>query len=257
MSVAGRPRSLLRKGDPAPVDWVNRDSPAPVLLVCEHAGRAIPAALGDLGLPEGIIDTHIGWDIGAGRLARRVAERLGAPLVSQRYSRLVIDCHRPPDSETAIPEESDGQTIPGNVGIDTLGRAARFREIFEPLNAALHAGFEIHPRRAAFSVHSYTPAMLGGPARPWHAGLLTRRDGATAEALIRHMAYAAPDLTLAVNEPYRNEDETDWFIPRFAEVRGLSHALIEIRNDQLLDTAGIERWAELLGNAIRALLETD
>jgi len=224
--------------------------------VCEHAGRAIPAALGDLGLPEGIIDTHIGWDIGAGRLARRVAERLGAPLVSQRYSRLVIDCNRPPGSGTAIPEESDMLTVPGNVGLDAASGAARIREIFEPLNAALREGFETRPRKAAFSIHSFTPALSGGPERPWHAGFLTRGDEATARALIRHVSRAAPDLVLAVNEPYRIEDETDWFIPAFAEARGLSHALIEVRNDQLLEAAGIERWAELLGDAIRAILET-
>ena len=59
---------LLQQHDPTPVEWVNRDSTSPVLLLCEHAGQAIPAQLAALGLPAGAIDLHIGWDIGALRL---------------------------------------------------------------------------------------------------------------------------------------------------------------------------------------------
>ncbi|WP_424830366.1 N-formylglutamate amidohydrolase [Ruegeria sp.] len=247
---------LLGNADPPPVEWVNADSPSPVLLLCEHAGQEVPRALGDLGLTEGVIDTHIGWDIGAEALARGIAERLNAPLILQRYSRLVIDCNRPPLSPSAIPEISDEQIVPGNTSLDTDERTARIREIFDPLADAVREGFDRHPRRAAFSVHSFTPALEGGPYRPWHAGFLTRRDLGTAQSLIAHISRAAPELLLTANQPYQIDDETDWFIPAHAEPRGVYHALIEIRNDQLRDTTGIDRWADLQANAIQALLET-
>lgn len=247
---------LLGPADPDPVELVNPDSPAPVLLLCEHAGQAVPRALGDLGLPPGAIDSHLGWDVGAEALARGIAARLDAPLILQRYSRLVIDCNRPPESTGAIPVVSDTQPVPGNTGLDAESRAARIREIFDPLDAALHQGFTRHRRRATFSIHSYTPALVGGPYRPWHAGFLTRRDLQTAKALISHIGHAAPDLRMTPNQPYQIDDETDWFIPRHAEPRHLRHALVEVRNDQLTDTARTQRWAELLANAIAALLET-
>jgi hypothetical protein len=82
MSAAG---PLLGPSDPDPVEWVNEDSPAPVLLLCEHAGQAVPSALGALGLPPQAFDDDIGWDIGAEALARAIAARLSALLVPQRF----------------------------------------------------------------------------------------------------------------------------------------------------------------------------
>jgi len=254
MDRAPLERALLGAGDPAPVEEVNAESPAPLLLLCEHAGQAIPRRLGDLGLPPGAIDTHIGWDPGAERLARALAERLGAPLILQRYSRLVIDCNRPPDAPSAMPEEVEGIAIPGNRGLTASDRKQREAAIFAPMNRALEAAFARYPRRAAFSIHSFTP-VFAGERRHWHAGFLTRRDLPTAELLRRSIARQEPDLVLAINEPYRIEDDGDWFIPAYAERRGLAHSLIEIRNDQLGDAAGIETWAARLTLAIAAVLE--
>ena len=72
---------------------------------------------------------------------------------------------------------------------------------------------------------------------------------------MRFIAAAAPDLVLTLNEPYRIEDETDWFIPAHAEPRGLPHCLIEVRNDLIDHAQGVARWAGLLSGAIRAVLE--
>ncbi|MDU9005312.1 N-formylglutamate amidohydrolase [Sedimentitalea todarodis] len=247
-------RGFLCSADPDPVEWVNSDSTAPVLLVCEHAGQAVPAALGDLGLPPGAIDGHIGWDIGAKVLACALAYRLDAPLVIQRYSRLVIDCNRPPDAPGSVPEVSDNVTIPANLDLTAEARRVRRREVFDPLDHAIEQGFAKAPRRAAFSVHSYTP-HLGGLARNWHAGFLSRRDSKTAQIMLDHIVLHAPNLTLAVNQPYQIDDETDWFLPVHAEPRGIAHTLIEVRNDLLTDPDGTARWADLLAGAITEILE--
>ncbi len=256
MSVSPGNQGLLHRSDPDPVEWVNPASDAPILLLCEHAGQAVPQGLGDLGLVDGAIDTHIGWDVGAEQLSRAMAVRLGAPLILQRYSRLVIDCNRPPESPQSMPEVSDGIPVPANTGLTPENRAIRRRAIFDPLNQAIEQGFDRHHRRAAFSVHSYTP-QLDGQFRSWHAGFLSRRDIATAQTLLDYVAEQAPDLTLAINQPYQVEDETDWFIPAHAEPRGIVHALLEIRNDQLAGPEGIDRWADLLAGAITKVLETN
>ena len=41
---------------------------------------------------------HIAWDIGIAGVGRQLADRLDACLIMQPYSRLVIDCNRPPGS---------------------------------------------------------------------------------------------------------------------------------------------------------------
>ncbi len=245
---------VLGPGDPSPVEVLHPESMADVLLVCEHAGRAVPAALDGLGVSRDVLESHRGWDIGAEAVARRLAEHLGAPLVLQRYSRLVLDANRPPGSPTSIPDVSHGAAIPANRRVTEAERAARIAEILEPMDTAIDELFDRHPRRAAFSLHSYTP-VLEDRARPWHAGMLTRRSVETGERLIASLRRQDPALILAMNEPYRIEDDGDWFVPHHAEPRGLAHSLIEIRNDEIADATGAERWSRLLAIAISEVLE--
>ncbi len=241
--------SLLSPDDPAAVDIVNADRATDIILLCEHAGRAIPRVLGDLGVSDDVILSHRGWDIGAQAVARKLAKILQVPLVIQNYSRLVIDCNRPPDSPLAIPRVSDNAEVPANLFITPAERAARIDEIFRPMDAALTKLFAQHKRRAAFSIHSFNP-RLNGAERPWHAGFLSRADISTAMALRESVMRARPDLTLAINAPYQIETEGDWFIPAHVEPRGLAHSLIEIRNDEISHDDGVAMWADLLASAI-------
>lgn len=246
--------TLLKSTDPAPVEILNPDSRAEVFLLCEHAGRAIPDALGTLDVSEDVRNSHRGWDVGAERSARRMADMLQAPLVIQRYSRLVIDCNRPPLGTGSIPIVIDGADIPGNREADPVQQQLRVTEIFEPFDRAVVKTLDLSPRRAAFSIHSFTP-RIDGYDRPWRAGFLSRRDLATANTLMNHIARAQPDFELAINQPYQIDQETDWFIPQHAEPRGLRHCLIEIRNDQIRDDADADLWAGLLANAISSTME--
>ncbi|WP_245410595.1 N-formylglutamate amidohydrolase [Notoacmeibacter marinus] len=244
---------MLLAADPDPVEWVNADSDHPLLLVCEHAGQHIPARLGDMGLPPGALDTHIGWDIGARAVVLRVAETLGAPAVLQRYSRLVIDCNRPPEAPDAIPAVSDCVRVPGNASLDGIARQARVSEIFKPFHDATAALLD-HPRRSAtFAIHSFTPSM-GGRTRPWDIGFLYRRDDQTSHLLRDAVTSIRPDLCIGMNEPYQIEDASDWFVPRHGEARGIAHSLIEIRNDHIADAAGQAAFADLLTAAMTAFL---
>ncbi len=183
---------LLTDDDPSPVEWVNPHATGPVALVCEHAGRAVPARLGDLGVAETDLRRHIAWDLGAERVARTLARLLDAPLVMQRYSRLVIDCNRPPESPLAMPATSDGTHVPGNRDMTSDERAQRIDEIFRPWDDAVTALLDGVPRRFAFSIHSFTPMLMDGILRPWDIGFLFRRDRETSTALADVHATRSP-----------------------------------------------------------------
>ena len=254
MSISVATENLLVSGDPVPVEWVNRDSVAPVVLLCEHAGREIPQKLDNLGVSNEVLNSHRGWDIGAEAVARQLADRLQAPLILQRYSRLVIDCNRPFDTPDSIPPHSFGEQIPANLNLTAPERVARQSEIVVPLNAAIEHMLDRVPRRLAVSIHSFTP-HVAGEARPWHAGFLTRADQATGRAVIDHILASRPDLQLALNQPYQIDGDSDWFIPHFVEPRGLAHALVEIRNDLIRDEKGAADWAQLLAGAFTQILE--
>ena len=253
MNAAANP-PLLCDADPYPVEVVNANSGMPVLLLCEHAGRRIPKSLNDLQLNEDALTSHRAWDIGAKEVSIGVSNILDAPLIVQRYSRLVIDANRPPDSAEAMPEASDGVIVPGNQNLMPADRQNRIDEIFTPMDRAI-TGALTENVKACFSIHSFTPRM-NGQDRRWHAGFLTRHAKDTAGALMRSVLRQQPELELALNEPYQIGDETDWFIPRHAEIRGLPHCLIESRNDQIEHPEGATRWAGYLAKAIGEFMET-
>ena len=113
---------LLSADDPTPVEWVNKNSQSPVMLLCEHAGNTLPGSKNQLGLQPKQLTEHIAWDLGAAAVARKVAAALDAPLLLQCYSRLLIDCNRPPESDESIPKYSDSIAIPGNQNLTSQDR---------------------------------------------------------------------------------------------------------------------------------------
>ena len=258
--------ALQRADDPHPVTILRRESRSPFVLGLDHAGREIPARLGDLGLPETERLRHIAWDIGVAGTGARLADTLDAATVAQRYSRLVIDCNRRPGHPTSIAPSSDCTAVPGNEGLSEADRAERVREIFNPYHEAI-AGL-LDARHAAgqetvlVALHSFTPRLrradrpsavsavvAGAGDRPWHAGVLHHHDPRFA-LLLRDLLRQEDDLVVGDNEPYALSDLDDYTVPVHGERRGLPHVEIEIRQDLIADGAGEARWAARLGRLL-------
>lgn len=65
------------------------------LLSCEHAGFAIPSWVNEsFKVPEPILTSHRGWDIGAWKVASKLAKALGLTLFGYPYTRLLIEANR-------------------------------------------------------------------------------------------------------------------------------------------------------------------
>lgn len=248
----------MSASDPAPFEVVNPAGASHICLVCEHAGRAVPARLGDLGVAAGEMDRHIAYDVGAGALARRLSARLDAPLVLQRYSRLVVDANRPFEAPDCIPPVSDGTRVPANANLSEAARGRRWEEIHQAFHRAVEALLDDHAASHAHThlvaVHSFTPE-LAGVARGCHLGLLFHRDRRLADA-IRANLPARPRIEVAMNEPYAVDDLSDYTIPVHGERRGVPHVLIEVRNDQIADTEGVETWSALLAQALACAIDS-
>ena len=243
---------LLGSQDVPPVREYNAEGRSPFLLTCDHYGRLIPQALGDLGLPESELVRHIAWDIGIAGVAEMLSKHLGAHLIVQRYSRLVIDCNRPPDVASSIPLISETTTIPGNEGIAREAAELRRTQIFEPYHRRIGEIIDARRERKMptilVSLHSFTP-VYAGIARPWHIGTLYQRDKLLPPLLLQ-LLRAEPDLVVGDNEPYAVSDQTDYTIPVHAEARGLMNTGIEIRQDLISDQAGEKAWADRLARIL-------
>ena len=180
------------------------------MLIGDHAGTAIPAALGDLGLSTGNRGRHIAVDLGVERLGTLLSEHLQAPFVWQTYSRLVADCNRDPDAPDWAAQVSDGIQVPGNQGLEPADLAARRDEVFEPYHAAiadlLNWRGEQGIETILISLHSFTPIMQG-KQRPWEICVLHdgRRDEFAKDVLTN---LQRTDRVVGDNEPY-DMDDTD------------------------------------------------
>ena len=247
---------LLGPDDPPAVETLRGQGRSAYLLVCDHAGNRLPHALGTLGLPDAELQRHIAWDIGAAGLARRLADLLDAVLIAQTYSRLAIDCNRPPSTPASIPQISEATAIPGNRAVSQADAQARRHEIFQPYHDRIAAELEARADAGRPSIlvalHSFTKDYAGEPSRPWHVGVLYNRDSRLGHILLDLLRDEA-GLVVGDNQPYSVDDETDYTIPIHGERRALPHVAIEIRQDLLADAAGQHRWAEriarLLGRA--------
>ncbi|MGO8917701.1 MAG: N-formylglutamate amidohydrolase [Stellaceae bacterium] len=248
--------ALLGPDDPAQVELCGEDASAPVLLTCDHASNAVPRSLAGLGLAPGVVEQHVGWDIGAAAVTRRLARALAAPAILSGYSRLVIDCNRDLDDPSSIPETSDGIAVPGNRQLPPEARAARRHLCFEPYHRAIAAWLDA--QRAAgrvpalLSIHSFTPVM-NGVARPWQVGILWNRDPRLPVPLLAALS-ADPSLVVGDNEPYSAREPPGFTVHHHAEARGLPHVAIELRQDLVAAPEGAASWAARLAAALSPIL---
>ena len=244
---------LLAADEPPAVQEFQIDGRSDFIIVADHAGARIPRRLANLGLPDSELLRHIAWDIGALSVARRAAQALDAPLLSQNYSRLVIDCNRDPKVATSIPRISELREIPGNIGLSPGEIIARRAEIFEPyhqrIRELLDARQAIGRRVILVAQHTMTD-VYKGDRRPMHAAVLYNRDRRFA-GVVLELLRRERHLIIADNEPYFVSDETDYTIPHHAEARSLLHVEIEIRQDLVSDEAGQAEWAARIARVLR------
>jgi predicted N-formylglutamate amidohydrolase len=248
---------LLAPDEPPPFFVHRPEGASPFFITCDHAGNLIPKRLGTLGLEPLHLARHIAWDVGASGLCRRLSALLDATVVTQTYSRLVIDCNRSPDRYDSMAPLSEDTEIPGNRSILEPEAEARAREIFLPYHEAISELLDA--RQAAgrptvlIAMHSFTP-VYHGVSRPWHIGLLYNRDPRLARILEDIMS-EDPALCIGDNEPYAISDESDYGIPVHGEKRGFPSIEIEMRHDLIETVEGQARWAERLAEWFARALE--
>ena len=247
---------LLNPDEPAPYRILHAQAEVPVLLVCDHAGSCIPAAIGDMQLqPPPAEPCHLALDIGAGALTERLAERLGATAVLAQYSRLVVDYNRRLDDPQAFLTHGDGVVVQGNIGIGERQKQLRSDALYWPYHHAIDAQIKrlrsIGAPPLFVSVHSFTP-VLNGVSRHWEMCVLWDQDPAVARLLmdeLRRSGHVVGD-----NEPYSGKAPQDFTVDHHAEPLGLRHAAIEVRQDFLGDECGIDEMAALLQRCIASIM---
>ncbi len=221
-----------------------------ILVVSDHASNRVPEDI-DLGIDPVLLEQHIGYDIGVGAIAERMAARPGIAAFLGNVSRLVCDFNREEHAPGSIPFASDGHAIPGN-NLSHEEHEARLDRFFRPYHAALAALLDELPPALILSLHSFTPQLASKPEekRPWHVGVLYNSDARAARLAIAMME--AEGLNVGDQEPYSGV-LLNATMNRHAEPEGRPYLGVEIRQDLIGDEHGQAKWAERLADICNAV----
>lgn len=237
LKIIGAETPLIAADEGPAVEVANPDGAGDVVLICEHASNCVPQSLNGLGLDRKTLQSHIAWDPGAAAVARLMAKTLAAPLILQRFSRLVYDCNRPPEAESAMPAKSEVFDVSGNRDLTDGAREARVQALYLPFRDAVARvldGLMAEGRApAVVTIHSFTP-VFRGRRRSVELGLLHDVDTTLADVMLE-LSTGWQDLEVRRNQPYGPEDGVTHTLQVDAIARGLPNVMIEIRND-LIET---------------------
>ncbi|MGB5706973.1 MAG: N-formylglutamate amidohydrolase [Arenicellales bacterium] len=246
--------------DPA-YTLLNEDGAAPLLIACDHASNQIPRSLEGLGIDPDLYELHIAYDIGTRQVGMMLMEMFDAPLLLSNYSRLVVDLNRHHDDPTMITKVSDGHVIHGNLNLSETDRELRLSTIFDPYHAKYSQLVDRlkqkFVRPMILSVHSFTEHFQGFD-RPWHFGVLWDKDKELAIDLLEKFHEIAvhnePELVIGDNQPYNAKVPMGYSQIVQANDKNVEMALIEIRQDLVVDEKGQSWAAEVLYDAVYPLL---
>ena len=239
-----------------PYQVYNLKGKSRMIILCDHASSYIPSKYMNLGLGKKEIRRHIGWDIGAALVAKKIAKRLNATLIMSGFSRLLVDCNRPLGVPQAFTEISESTIIPANLNLTKKNKKYRAKKYCIPYRDRIDKILRSRIRKkiipVIIAVHSFTPVYKGF-VRPWHLGLLYRKDRRMV-SLVQDQMINNKSIKIGINEPYKCNLKGDYSIPYFGESNGLPNILFEIRQDLINNKAGVIKWSHKLSNLLEKII---
>jgi len=227
------------------VEEIDGDFGGRLVFTCEHASAVLPEPWTWPREDEWLVDTHWASDIGAAAFTRRVAERMNAPAVLSRFSRLLIDPNRPLDSDTLFRENAEGRMVHLNEALLDAERERRVERFYRPYHAAVRGMVQRSLGDTVFSIHTFTD-NYEGEARALEIGVLFDHDDEPAHQLVRHLEDAG--FHVAPNEPWSGKAGLAYSPVRHAQEFGRCALEIEARQDLIVDESFAARLAEALAS---------
>ena len=228
----------------------NETADSSILLLCDHATNIVPKTISNdyLGLSLKELQRHIAYDIGALKTAKKISKLLKAPLISTRFSRLIIDPNRSKSDPTLIMQIYDGSIIPGNLNLSKDQINFRIRNYYDPYHRTI-SKFLLEKKSKdkpifIVSIHSFNPQLRGKKLRPWHIGILWDQDTRLSNVLIKNLK-KYENVCIGKNQPYSGSLIGDT-MHRHGTINKIPHGLIEIRNDLIESSEGQKKWSDIL-----------
>lgn len=222
------------------------------IIICDHASFNIPKKYNNLGLSISDLKKHIGWDIGALKVAKKISKKLNNTLIHSGYSRLLIDCNRSLKAKGTFLKKSENIIIPGNKNILLKEKKIRSIKYYFPYHKEIEKFINQSLKKKVIpiviSIHSFTPIFFG-KKRKWHIGILQGKDTRLSSIFIKDLKKYKNIIT-GINQPYKLDFGGDFTIPFLSAKYGTPHILIEIRQDLLNENKSINYWSNLISKIL-------
>lgn len=226
----------------------------PFFFSCEHASNALgPWVAPPADAP--LVADHWGWDPGAAAVCEGLAALTHSPAVLSGFSRLLADPNRPLDSDGLMVTACAGQPVQLNQRLTAAERQRRIDSLWQPYHDALGAALARRVARGPVvlvGIHSFTP-VFADEARDMHVGVLCTDDGGRAARLAQ--ALAMRGVPAVVNAPYSGHDGYMYAAHRHGAAAGVPALMIELRQDQIADAAGVDDMVAHLRATLPVILD--
>ena len=231
-----------------------------LMITCEHASNALPDFLMRAfrecnleeasrrgvescevyGIPDEMLATHRGYDIGAYKVFSNLVKRLKPDFhCSGRFSRLVVDMNRSTTSKTFFSEYTS--VLPKAIKRHMISLWQKYREKIEGFVAKVipekmrKSDKEIPLKVIHLGIHSFTP-VLNGVERDADVGVLydpsRTAEAKLADIIIKNILEREPTLRVRRNYPYLGK--SDGLTTTLRQKFGTAYAGLEIEINQKL-----------------------
>lgn len=250
--------NYLKTHDTAEV--LNPSSLYPVVMTIEHASPNTPSDI-DLGVEPDESTLPYFYDVGIPKVARHLANDIGATTIFGRYTRLVIDLNRSIGRDDLIAEnEYWGIPIPGNTGLTQKDKDYRLNKYYTDYHKTISAHIQrlrdnnIEP--LYFSLHSYPrhERTMDEPY-PWDFACLYNEDNRMAKIFMDHISENYPDVVIGDNEPYSLKEYQTGSAIEHGQNNNLPYLLIEISIDKMQTPEDIAFWSKLIRECLEKSIE--
>ncbi len=230
------------------------------IVSCEHASNRVPA--GFFSLFEGkekILASHQAYDLGAAKLARRLAKQFHTPVHLGSISRLLIDLNRSQSNRKSLYSTYSRK-------LQHSDRELLLRKYYHPYRAKVEGAvaWVIGKDKPVLhiSVHSFAP-VKAGRVRKADIGLLydpsRRNEKHISGFLVQLLQEKAGSLRVRRNYPYLGK--TDGFTSFLRKKYSAKfYAGIEIEINQTLLVQGGKKYRQMTGiltEGLRQILQHD
>lgn len=236
-------------------------TPSNLVILCDHATNIVPNWInnGDLGVSIEDMNRHIAYDVGALAVSTALVKMLGAHLIHSNFSRLVIDPNRGEDDPTLIMRFYDKTIITANRNITHEDRMRRIENLHRPYHDAIRNALSSIRSQGdepvVISIHSFTKQLRNLSPRPWHIGILYGDDARLSAPLLTEFN-KIEGICVGDNQPYHGALEGDT-LDMHGIRDGISHTLIEIRNDLISERDGQNKWAEICHQTLQKTFKNE